>query len=127
MKSIKSESLSKIRDEEEKRKETQQHFQTSINEIFTTLGKNNDENTKLKEANLEITKKYCSVLLLFPWTFHGILSSIFRFKYLAEQYEMREKQLMKTNEQINLSTQLNEAKLAKIKMESTIEREILLK
>lgn len=57
MKSIKSESLSKIRDEEEKRKETQQHFQTSINEIFTTLGKNNDENTKLKEANLEITKK----------------------------------------------------------------------
>lgn len=62
MKSIKSESLSKIRDEEEKRKETQQHFQTSINEIFTTLGKNNDENSKLKEANLEITKKYCSVL-----------------------------------------------------------------
>ncbi|KAG4076144.1 hypothetical protein HA402_011490 [Bradysia odoriphaga] len=106
MKSIKSESLSKIRDEEEKRKETQQHFQQSINEIFTTLGKNNDENAKLKEANLEITKK---------------------FKYLAEQYEMREKQLMKTNEQINLSTQLNEAKLAKIKMESTLEREILLK
>ncbi|XP_037041123.1 alpha-taxilin [Bradysia coprophila] len=106
MKSIKSESLSKIRDEEEKRKETQQHFQQSINEIFTTLGKNNDENAKLKEANLEITKK---------------------FKYLAEQYEMREKQLMKTNEQVNLSTQLNEAKLAKIKMESTLEREILLK
>lgn len=106
MKSIKSESMSKIRDEEEKRKETQQHFQQSINEIFTTLGKNNDENAKLKEANLEITKK---------------------FKYLAEQYEMREKQLMKTNEQINLSTQLNEAKLAKIKMESTLEREILLK
>lgn len=58
MKSIKSESLSKIRDEEEKRKETQQHFQQSINEIFTTLGKNNDENAKLKEANLEITKKF---------------------------------------------------------------------
>lgn len=51
----------------------------------------------------------------------------FRFKYLAEQYEMREKQLMKTSEQISLSTQLNEAKLAKVKMESTIEREILLK
>ncbi len=61
MKSIKSESLSKIRDEEEKRKETQQHFQQSINEIFTTLGKNNDENTKLKEANLEITKKYAAI------------------------------------------------------------------
>lgn len=57
MKSIKSESMSKIRDEEEKRKETQAHFQTSINEIFSTLGKNNDENLKIKEANLEMTKK----------------------------------------------------------------------
>lgn len=106
MKSIKSESMSKIRDEEEKRKETQAHFQKSINEIFATLGKNNDENVKIKEANLEMTKK---------------------FKYLAEQYELREKQLEKLNEQIKLETQLNEAKLAKAQMESTIEREILLK
>lgn len=57
MKSIKTESMSKIRDEEEKRKETQEHFQQSINEIFSTLGKNNDENLKIKEANLEMTKK----------------------------------------------------------------------
>lgn len=106
MKSIKSESMSKIRDEEEKRKETQAHFQQSINEIFTTLGKNNDENLKIKEANLEMTKK---------------------FKFLAEQYELREKQLEKLNEQIKLETQLNEAKLAKVSMEATIEREILLK
>lgn len=106
MKSIKSESMTKIRDEEEKRKETQAHFQKSINEIFTTLGKNNDENLKIKEANTEMTKK---------------------FKYLAEQYELREKQLEKLNEQIKLETQLNEAKLAKVQMESTIEKEILLK
>lgn len=58
MKSIKSESNSRIREEEEKRKETQAHFQKSINEIFTTLGKNNEENGKLKEANLEMTKKW---------------------------------------------------------------------
>lgn len=106
MKSIKSESMTKIRDEEEKRKETQAHFQKSINDIFATLGKNNDENLKIKEANLEMTKK---------------------FKYLAEQYELREKQMEKLNEQIKLETQLNEAKLAKVQMESTIEREILLK
>lgn len=106
MKSIKSESMTKIRDEEEKRKETQAHFQQSINEIFTTLGKNNDENLKIKEANMEMTKK---------------------FKFLAEQYELREKQLEKLNEQIKLETQLNEAKLAKVQMEATIEREILLK
>lgn len=106
MKSIKSESMTKIRDEEEKRKETQAHFQKSINEIFATLGKNNDENLKIKEANAEMTKK---------------------FKYLAEQYELREKQLEKLNEQIKLETQLNEAKLSKVQMESTIEKEILLK
>lgn len=98
--------MTKIRDEEEKRKETQAHFQKSINEIFSTLGKNNDENLKIKEANAEMTKK---------------------FKYLAEQYELREKQLEKLNEQIKLETQLNEAKLAKVQMESTIEKEILLK
>lgn len=98
--------MTKIRDEEEKRKETQAHFQKSINEIFSTLGKNNDENLKIKEANTEMTKK---------------------FKYLAEQYELREKQLEKLNEQIKLETQLNEAKLAKVRMESTIEKEILLK
>lgn len=57
MKSIKTESMSKIREEEEKRKDTQANFQKSINEIFVTLGKNNDENTKLKEANLEMTRK----------------------------------------------------------------------
>lgn len=98
--------MTKIRDEEEKRKETQAHFQKSINEIFTTLGKNNDENLKIKEANTEMTKK---------------------FKFLAEQYELREQQLEKLNEQIKLETQLNEAKLAKVHMESTIEKEILLK
>lgn len=58
MKSIKSESMSKIKEEEEKRKETQARFQQSINEIIITLGKNNEENTKLKDANTEMTKKY---------------------------------------------------------------------
>lgn len=52
---------------------------------------------------------------------------LFRFKYLAEQYELREKQLGKINEQIELESKLNEAKIAKAKMEATIEKEILLK
>lgn len=62
--------------------------------------------------------------------FHVLLDIRFlrvRFKYLAEQYELREQQLGKINEQIQLESQLNEAKLAKTKMESTIEKEILLK
>lgn len=40
---------------------------------------------------------------------------------------MREQQLGKINEQIQLESQLNEAKLNKTKMEATIEKEILLK
>lgn len=70
MKTIKLESMSKIRDEEEKRKETQTHFQQSINEIFSTLGKNNDENLKIKEANLEMTKKY------------GLFKNFLRFSFV---------------------------------------------
>lgn len=46
---------------------------------------------------------------------------------MAEQYELREKQMEKINEQISLETQLNEAKMAKAQMEKTIEKEISLK
>lgn len=49
--------MSKIREEEEKRKEIQSRFQTSLNDIFATLNKNNEENAKLKEVNVEMTKK----------------------------------------------------------------------
>lgn len=59
--------------------------------------------------------------------FHDITALFHRFKFLAEQYELREKQLEKLNEQIKLESQLNDAKLAKIQMEAIIEREVLLK
>lgn len=106
IKSVKNESMAKIREEEERRKENQAKFQESINEINVTLNKNNDENIKLKEDNIEMTKK---------------------LKYLAEQYQVREKQLEKINEQVQLESQLHEAKLAKLQMEATIEKEILLR
>lgn len=106
MKSIKSESALKIRDEEEKRKETQAHFQKSINDIFSTLDKNNDQTVKIREANIAMEKK---------------------FRYLSEQYDLREKQLEKLNEQASLESQLHEAKMAKVQMESKIEKEILMK
>lgn len=57
IKSVKNESLTKIREEEEKRRENQAKFQDSINEISITLNKNNEENMKLKEDNIEMTKK----------------------------------------------------------------------
>lgn len=57
--------MSRIREEEEKRKETQAKFSQTVNEIFTTLGKNNEENAKLKEANVEMSKKYDRNFLAF--------------------------------------------------------------
>lgn len=49
--------MQKIKEEEEKRIETQAKLQQSINEIFVTLNKNNEENEKLKDVNVNITKK----------------------------------------------------------------------
>ena len=56
-KSIKEESLSKIREEEEKRKETQSKFQKALNEISSMMHENNEKNQILREDNLEMTKK----------------------------------------------------------------------
>lgn len=58
IKSVKNESIQKIREEEERRKESQSKFQTSLNEITQSLTKNNEENLKLRDHNLEMTKKY---------------------------------------------------------------------
>ncbi|XP_055701959.1 alpha-taxilin [Phlebotomus papatasi] len=105
-KSIKDESFAKIREEEEKRKETQAKFQKSLNEITTLMNENNERNKKLQEDNVEMSK---------------------RLKYLLEQSETREQQVEKINMSIDLSTQLNEAKLTKIQMEAALEKEGLLK
>ncbi|XP_014103337.3 gamma-taxilin [Bactrocera oleae] len=106
IKSVKNESIQKIREEEERRKESQSKFQTSLNEITQSLTKNNEENLKLRDHNLEMTKK---------------------LKMLAEQYHMREQQLEKLNEQVQLESQLHQAKLNKVQVEAAMEKEILLK
>ncbi|XP_036326909.1 gamma-taxilin-like [Rhagoletis pomonella] len=106
IKSVKNESIQKIREEEERRKESQSKFQSSLNEITQSLTKNNDENLKLRDHNLEMTKK---------------------LKMLAEQYHMREQQLEKLNEQVQLESQLHQAKLNKVQVEAAMEKEILLK
>ncbi|GAB0097370.1 alpha-taxilin [Sergentomyia squamirostris] len=105
-KTIKDESLARIREEEERRKETQAKFQKSLNEITTLMAENNDKNKKLQEDNVDMSK---------------------RLKYLLEQSETREQQVEKINMSIDLSTQLNEAKLNKMQMEAALEKETLLK
>lgn len=101
-KMIKDESLSKIRAEEEARKETQVKFQKSLNEIQALMNDNNEKNMKLKQDNQEMTDK---------------------FKYILEQYELREQQMEKINKQLELVQQLSDAKVAKIQIEMQAQKE----
>ncbi|XP_002017414.2 alpha-taxilin [Drosophila persimilis] len=106
IKSVKNESMLQIKVEEERRKETQIKFQSSINDVQKALSKNNDENIKLRDYNIEMTKK---------------------LKLLAEQYQTREQHLEKLNEQVLLESQLNQARLSKAQVEAAMEKEILKK
>lgn len=56
-----------------------------------------------------------------------VLFSFFRLKLLAEQYQAREKHLEKLNEQVQLESQLYQAKLNKAKVEAAMEKDILTK
>lgn len=71
-KAIKDESLLKIREEEERRKETQAKFQATLAEITTLMQQNNDKSNKLRDDNIDMTKK---------------------FQTIVEQYEVREQQV----------------------------------
>lgn len=71
-KAIKDESLLKIREEEERRKETQAKFQATLAEITTLMQQNNDKSNKLRDDNIDMTKK---------------------FQTIVEQYEIREQQV----------------------------------
>uniref|UniRef100_A0A182SFM8 Alpha-taxilin n=1 Tax=Anopheles maculatus TaxID=74869 RepID=A0A182SFM8_9DIPT len=113
-KTIKDESLAQIHQEEEKRKQTQEKFQQSLNEIQAVMNENNDKNMKLKEDNMEMAKKYDSMKIV------GL------FKFILEQYELRDQQMDKMNKQMELVTQLNDAKLAKLQMQSNSEKEQFL-
>ncbi|TDG49509.1 hypothetical protein AWZ03_004000 [Drosophila navojoa] len=106
LKSVKNESMLQIKVEEERRKESQTKFQSSLNEVQKSLSKNNEENVKLRDYNIEMTKK---------------------LKLLAEQYQAREKHLEKLNEQVQLESQLHQAKLSKAQVEAAMEKEILTK
>ncbi|XP_071448941.1 beta-taxilin-like isoform X2 [Hetaerina americana] len=105
-KAIKEESLQKVREEEEKRKEVSTKFQGTLNEITTLMQQNIEKNSKLKEENVEMAQ---------------------RFGKLVEQYEIREQQVEKLVEQIHIETELGEARIAKARMEMASERETMLR
>ncbi|CAK1545782.1 unnamed protein product [Leptosia nina] len=104
-KAIKEESLIKIREEEERRKETQAKFQNTLSEINALLQQNNEKNAKLRDDNISMTEK---------------------FKSVVQQYQLREQQVDKMAKQMSLESQLSDAKLQKAALEHQAEKERLL-
>lgn len=104
-KAIKEESLLKIREEEERRKETQSKFQNTLSEITTLLQQNNEKNAKLRDDNISMTEK---------------------FKSVVQQYQLREQQVDKMAKQMALESQLSDAKLQKASLEYQAEKERIL-
>lgn len=89
---IKEESLQRVKDEDERRKEISAKFQVTIGEIQQQMSENHDKNVKLREENADLTGK---------------------LKKFIDQYEIREQQLEKLMKHRELEQQLNEAKLQK--------------
>ncbi|KAJ8711566.1 hypothetical protein PYW08_008520 [Mythimna loreyi] len=104
-KAIKEESLLKIREEEERRKETQTKFQSTLSEITAMLQQNNEKNAKLREDNITMSEK---------------------FKSVVQQYQLREQQVDKMAKQMALETQLSDAKMQKASLEHQADKERLL-
>lgn len=70
------------------------------------MNENSEKNKKLETDNQEMSTK---------------------FKTILAQYEEREKQMDRINKQMELVTQLNEAKLAKVNIEALAQKEAFLK
>ncbi|XP_067144887.1 gamma-taxilin-like isoform X2 [Centruroides vittatus] len=105
-KAIKEESLLRIREEEEKRKELVGKFQTTLNDISTLMQENQQKSTQLKEENIELAQK---------------------LKSLVDHYDLWEKHMGKVVRQKELESQLAKAKLAKTMLQLKQERENFLK
>ena len=103
---IKEESLLKIKEEEEKRREIANKFQSTLNEIMQLIGENQKRNTQLKEENADLAQK---------------------LKTLMGHYESWEKHTEKIIKQKDLETQLIKAKFAKTDMILNQEKQIFIK
>ncbi|XP_069141677.1 alpha-taxilin-like isoform X2 [Argopecten irradians] len=88
---IRQESLQRAREEDEKRKEISNKFQTTIVEIQQQMTDHHERNQKLREENQELAAK---------------------LKKFIEQYELREKQVEKVMQHRELEQKLADAKLA---------------
>ena len=105
-KAVKEESLLKIREEEEKRKEVSAKFQSTLAEITTLMAETKEKNVKLHDDNREIHKK---------------------FKSVFDEMDIREQHFEGMHQMMKHELQVAEAKLAKVTLEMTEDKEALLK
>ncbi|KAK3863263.1 hypothetical protein Pcinc_030943 [Petrolisthes cinctipes] len=102
---IKDENLARLKEEEERRKEVSTKFNNTISEISTQMKENTDKNSKLRDENKDMEG---------------------RLQDLRKQYEAREAHVEKLLKQRDLQCQLAEAKIAKLQIEMTEEKEKML-
>lgn len=89
-KQIKEEAQSQADEEDRKRKELSQKFQSTINDITAQMTENHKQNQQLKQDNMDLAQK---------------------MKGLVEQYEVREQHIEKVLKAKQLELQLCEAKV----------------
>ncbi|XP_042208835.1 gamma-taxilin-like isoform X2 [Homarus americanus] len=102
---IKDENLTRLREEEERRKEVSAKFNTTLSEISNLMKENADKNTQLRDENQDMAG---------------------RLQELIKQYEERESHVDKMLKQKELQCQLLEAKMAKQQIEVTEDKEKML-
>lgn len=104
-KAVKEESLSRIKEEEERRREIANKFQSTLNEIMQLVQDNQQKNVLLKEENGELASK---------------------LKLLMDHYEIWEKNVEKIIEKKDLEGQLLTHQMVQKNLMFTQEKEQLL-
>ncbi|XP_064098453.1 gamma-taxilin-like isoform X1 [Macrobrachium nipponense] len=102
---IKDENVSRLKEEEERRKEVALKFNTTLSEISNLMKENSEKNTKLRDENQDMAG---------------------RLQDLVKQYESRENHVEKVLKAKDLQCQLVEAKMAKQHIEITENKEKML-
>lgn len=103
---ITEESLTKLKEEETKRAETQAAFQKQINDIVSMIKESKDSNEKLQEDKAKMSE---------------------HFKQLVEQMQTKQKEIESMDQKMCLELKLKDAKLTKAQMEAAMEKEQMLK
>ncbi|KAJ8950374.1 hypothetical protein NQ314_007913 [Rhamnusium bicolor] len=100
---IKEENITRVKEEEEKRREVATNFTEKLNSLTTLMDENKDKSVRLREENMSMTTKLTE---------------------LYDQFQEREGHLTNMNRQMDLQKQLSETQFEKLQVEFDNERKI---